>query len=328
MTQRQSIPLAAAIFLAIPALSRAQLPVTQPTTMPGLIAAGPVVTHGRHAVVIFQDGLLNVRADNSSLNVILREISRKTGMTITGGVADDRVFGNYGPADPGTVIATLLGGSGVNLLFRADENNNPTELILTPRTGGATPPNPTSPQFDEEARAEEATAAPQPLSNTGAVSAQPVNNYTPPPATVTNTDYNPNNSNKASSTPVPDPNVASPVSTPPSMPQPANNVNGDSANRTPSASEIPTVQSVPLNSLPTPSTTPSSSGIVDTPNPAPAGTTASNPSAGSATATTTAPDGTTTTTTVTSPNGTPTAEDIAAKIMALQKANQQKTTTK
>jgi hypothetical protein len=62
---------------------------------------------------------------------------------------------------------------------------------------------------------------------------------------------------------------------PASIPQPINNVLGNPNNQTPTASQIPTTNSVPLDALPTPSTTvQTQQGIVDTPNPPPAGSTA------------------------------------------------------
>jgi hypothetical protein len=50
------------------------------------------------AKVVYSGGQLQVTAMNSSLNQILRAIERQTGMKIAGGVADERVYGKYGPA--------------------------------------------------------------------------------------------------------------------------------------------------------------------------------------------------------------------------------------
>ena len=52
-----------------------------------------------------------------------------------------------------------------------------------------------------------------------------------------------------------------------------NNVLGNPNNVTPTASQIPTTNSVPIDAVPTPTTTVQpAQGIVDTPNPPPAGT--------------------------------------------------------
>ncbi len=112
-------------------------PVSQSDVASDASRRGP----GR-AEVTYSSGLLTVRASNSSLDQILREIAVKTGMKITGGVPEDRVFGNYGPAQPSTVLATLLDGSGSNMLLVQDAARAPKELVLTPRLGGITPPNP------------------------------------------------------------------------------------------------------------------------------------------------------------------------------------------
>lgn len=315
-----SIAAAAALLAFLPASGQtpaapATLPPTAPTQLPAPIAATPAVTHGRHAFVTFADGKLDVRADNSSLNVILREIARQTGMTITGGVADQRVFGNYGPADPGTVLATLLDGAGVNLLIKERADRMPAELVLTPRTAGATPPSPSSSMYDEEASAEALSAAPT----------QPINAAQPPrpavtsasPASTANTTpvLPPSTSNGVTPTldpnaaPVPSANAAAPGTTPPASPQPWNSVNGSPANTSPTASTLPTTNSVPTDSLPTPTTAPSTSGIVDAPNPPPPGTT-TNP-------VTPAADGTTT---ATSPNGVKTPDQVYQQLLELQKA--------
>ena len=98
----------------------------------------------QRAEVKLDSGKLTVKAENSSLNQILREISRVTGMKISGGVMDERVFGSYGPADPSTVLSTLLRGTGSNMMIVLDAKKAPVELVLTPRGGGPTPPNPSA----------------------------------------------------------------------------------------------------------------------------------------------------------------------------------------
>ena len=117
------------------------------TTVPALAtsatAAIPAATTpARHSTVLFEGGLLTVQASNSSLNGILREVARATGMKISGSVPEDRVFGTYGPADPQVVLATLLDGTGTNILIVSNEADKPLELVLTHRTGGVSPPNP------------------------------------------------------------------------------------------------------------------------------------------------------------------------------------------
>ena len=117
--------------------------------------------------------MLSVTANNSSLNQILREISRLTGMKITGGVNDERVFATYGPASPAAVVTALLDGTGSNFLLvhsaaNPDGGTAPVELVLTPRHGGPTPPNPNAASSNEAADSEN-LAPPTP------------GNYVPPP---------------------------------------------------------------------------------------------------------------------------------------------------
>jgi hypothetical protein len=101
--------------------------------------------------VDYAPGKLSVNARNASLNQILQEIAGKIGMKITGGVREERVFGQYGPSSPSIVLQALLDGTGGNMLL-VDHPKGPTELILTPRSGGPTPP---SPHPAPEERAEE-----------------------------------------------------------------------------------------------------------------------------------------------------------------------------
>jgi len=82
-----------------------------------------------------------IDATNASLNQILHDISRQTGMKITGGVSDERVFGHYGPAPPAAVLDALLDGTSSNMLL-IQHTDGGTELVLTPQNGGPTPPNP------------------------------------------------------------------------------------------------------------------------------------------------------------------------------------------
>lgn len=106
--------------------------------------AGPVSTGkaSTQAVVEYTGGMLRVAANNSSLNQILREIGRLTGMKITGGVTEDRVYGTYGPAPASKVLTSLLDGTTANVMIVENGADGPAELILTARKGGPTPPNP------------------------------------------------------------------------------------------------------------------------------------------------------------------------------------------
>ncbi len=155
----------------------------------------------RHARVAYTQGLLFVSADNSSLNQILRQISHETGMKISGGVADERVFGRYGPSAPSQVLAALLDGTGSNMLLLHRNGNSPAELVLTPRQDGPTPPPPTAPVFNEspESAAESETARDADQNQALTTVSPPASNGPPvssgstgPPPAATNVPLSPN----------------------------------------------------------------------------------------------------------------------------------------
>ena len=133
----------------------AALPATAPT-VPAPLPALPTPPPAKPAVpqhrarVEFAGRILEVKADNSSLNQILREIERVTGMRITGGVSDERVYGTYGPGETSAVLSALLTGTESNMLLIVDRNDMPTELVLTPRQGGPSPPSPNAGRDDRE----------------------------------------------------------------------------------------------------------------------------------------------------------------------------------
>jgi hypothetical protein len=122
--------------------------------------------------------MIAVAASNSSLNQILHDISRLTGIKISGGVTDERVFGDYGPASPAQVLATLLDGAGSNMLLVQSTGDAPTELILTSRQGGPTPPNPNAQSFQEPSESSE-EAPPNPVARP--IRHQPPSPYAPRP---------------------------------------------------------------------------------------------------------------------------------------------------
>src|SRR5260370_15009599 len=94
------------------------LPATQTTATPEPppVPLTPSQRPPQRAQVTYADGALSVAADNASLNHILRQIASDTGIKITGGVAEERVFGQYGPADPAEVLTALLHGTRRNII--------------------------------------------------------------------------------------------------------------------------------------------------------------------------------------------------------------------
>lgn len=346
----------ACLLAAAASLGAQHLPPTPPTSVgspssmaapiPAATPSGNTEQHHR-AHVSYADGMLEVRADNSSLNQILRDISRQTGMKIVGGVADQRIFGVYGPASAPTVLQTLLDGTGANVLLKETPEHAPEELVLSPRTGGIAPPGPSSPTYDATETEPElpvpGAVQPAPARNVGPVPQGAATSPTipsaptsvPPPAN--NVLGSPSNvSPTVSTAPVTNSVPLNPTvpSTPPSMPQPANNVLGSPSNVSPTVSTVPVTNSVPLDSLPTPSTAPPVHGIVDAPNPPPAGSTTAgftsqtppdnNPNtAPPATSPATTPP--TATQTTTPANGVKTPQQIYQELLQMQqqqKSNQ------
>ncbi len=133
----------AAVPLGTPALPPANPTATTPLPpLPQAQSNPTAVSAVRRARVDYSNGLLTVSANNSSLNQILGSIARATGMKIAGGVTDERVYGTYGPADLPTILATLLNGTGSNMMLSGDNPDAPQLLTLTPRQGGVSPPSP------------------------------------------------------------------------------------------------------------------------------------------------------------------------------------------
>jgi len=97
-----------------------------PSTLP------PAEQSAQPAKVEFNRGKVTIQADNSSLVAILREVSRQTGMTISGLNQDRRVYGEYGPGSVAAVLAQLLDGSGYNyVILNRGAGNSPAKLLLT-----------------------------------------------------------------------------------------------------------------------------------------------------------------------------------------------------
>ena len=88
------------LALSFSAGAQSMLPVNPATSELPVGTAGPVKasTSPHRADITYTGTELRIVATNSSLNQILREVGRLTGMKITGGVSEDRVFGTYGPA--------------------------------------------------------------------------------------------------------------------------------------------------------------------------------------------------------------------------------------
>jgi septum formation inhibitor MinC len=111
---------------------------------------------------------LSIVAANSSLSQILKEVSTQTGATLQGFNQDERVFGEFGPGPARDVINQLLDGTGYNVLLIGEQGEGtPRQIVLTPRSGGASQPNRTNnrnqaPEEDTEAEQEAQQPEPPP----------------------------------------------------------------------------------------------------------------------------------------------------------------------
>jgi hypothetical protein len=127
------------------------------------------------ATIEFNQGLLSVRAQNSSLVNILVQIQHQTGLVIDGLSHDQRVYGQYGPANISTTLSALLDGSGYDFVIVGGGGSHaaPRLILSTPSSAGApavAPPpvvnNPDVPPSDNGDQADPAdpTDPPQPKS--------------------------------------------------------------------------------------------------------------------------------------------------------------------
>ncbi len=156
MTPPPTAPAAPAPGATAPAPVAPPQPVGQPRDSLLQHAAKPAeVTVASHN--------LTIKADNSELSQILRDISGSTGMKVEGLSSDERIFGTYGPGDAREVLLSLLEGLGYNVLMVGDANGVPRELSLTHRSAASSVASaPTSRNSREEEDDEVEQEAQQP----------------------------------------------------------------------------------------------------------------------------------------------------------------------
>jgi hypothetical protein len=147
--------------------------------------------------VAYRNGLLTVRALNSTLESVLNAIRNKAGIQFEGleGGASERVVISMGPSPEGEVLATILGGSHFDYIVvdRVDSPGIVQRVLLTPRQGGAAAsasgtPRPSAPAMstgDDEENADEGSAEAESPQDTPArppiMQAQPQMQVNPPP---------------------------------------------------------------------------------------------------------------------------------------------------
>jgi len=113
----------------------------QPPASQRLIST-PAETPATPPQVTFRDGLLSIRAENSTLGDVLRAVQSATGATIESpGLTSERVYVKLGPGEPRDVLASLLNGSHYDyiLLGSRQQPNAVARVILTTRNTSAQP---------------------------------------------------------------------------------------------------------------------------------------------------------------------------------------------
>ena len=97
------------------------------TSAPSAAAAAPVVT--------FEKGQLTIVGNNATLSDVLAAVQQKTGavMESAAGMSTEKVIGQFGPADPGTVIAALLNGTSLNYVLVGAPDGHLAKVLLTLR---------------------------------------------------------------------------------------------------------------------------------------------------------------------------------------------------
>lgn len=206
----------------------AAIPATPPTqSVSDLPSAHPnaVATNLIQASDVTWDGSdLTIAANGEPMPELLGRVAHETGMKITGGVPDERIFGKYGPAPVQVVLGQLFDGLSINMMLVNATQTKPKELLLTVRSGAASPPSTRQVSDNYQPRRQ-----PQPI--------QPIAQQPPPGSPQ----QRPNNQ-------------AAPSAFPPLAPPPADNTaftnNGNAAT---------TANSTPTTSTPTTSTSPDSS---------------------------------------------------------------------
>jgi hypothetical protein len=103
----------------------------------------PAQTAATQPQVTFRDGLLSIRAENSTLGDVLRAVQNATGAVIESpGFASERVYVNLGPGGPRDILATLLNGSHYDyiLLGSQQQPGSVVRVMLTMRQNSSEPP--------------------------------------------------------------------------------------------------------------------------------------------------------------------------------------------
>jgi hypothetical protein len=115
--------------------------------------------------VRFQNGLLEIRAQNSSMGDVVRAVQRATGASIDfPGFASERVNVNLGPGPLRDIVMSLLDGSRYDYILVASQQPNSIERMVLTMRRDAGRPSPASNTADggQQPTIQQQTEAPQP----------------------------------------------------------------------------------------------------------------------------------------------------------------------
>lgn len=116
----------------------APVPAPVPAAAPTPDPAWPANAAATPAVVQWDSHGLQISAKNASLREILTEVSSRTGATLEGMGADERVFGEYGPGPAKEVLAQVLNGSAYNVMLIGDQGQGtPRQIVLSTRSASS-----------------------------------------------------------------------------------------------------------------------------------------------------------------------------------------------
>jgi len=143
---------------------RKPTPLVLPPLPPGPLRQVPLDQLPASAPrVTYQNGLLSIAAQNSTLAEILRDVRQLTGASVelppNGG--SERVVTQLGPGAPRDVLALLLNGTAFNyvMLGSTSDPNAVATIVLTTKSSSA----------EGQTVANAAQPAPEPVANTGPI---------------------------------------------------------------------------------------------------------------------------------------------------------------
>jgi len=115
--------------------------------------------------VTFQNGLLGIRAENSTMAEVLRAVQRATGASIDfPGFASERINVNLGPGALRDIVMSLLDGSRYDYILVASQQPNSIERMVRTMRRDSGRPSPASNPADggQQPTIQQQTEAPQP----------------------------------------------------------------------------------------------------------------------------------------------------------------------